>query len=189
MTIGKFHKKIASEILGCGKRKVWMDPNETYNIGFINSRSLLKKAIKNGSVLKKLNKLHSRDSVKKNKESKINGRHSNEGKREGTKNSRSNFKNNWIFKLRVLRRLLKRYRKESKIDRHLYRELYLKCKGNVFKNKRTLMDFIFKARSEKERRRIETFLLNKRKEKQKNLRMKKIEKFNLKVQKVYNQTF
>ena len=48
--------------------------------------------------------------MRKNDEARRKGRHTGFGKRKGTKDARTSQKTMWIMRMRVLRRLLKRYR-------------------------------------------------------------------------------
>jgi large subunit ribosomal protein L19e len=48
----------------------------------------------------------------------------------------------WMRRLRVLRRVLVKYRAAGKIDKHLYHELYHLSKGNTFKHKRALVEHV-----------------------------------------------
>jgi len=82
--------------------------------------------------------------VRKVHEAKRKGRHMGIGTRKGTHEARMPSKLLWICRIRVLRRLLRKYRASGKIDRHQYRAFYLKAKGNVYRSKRVLIEAINK---------------------------------------------
>merc|ERR550537_1361355 len=122
--------------------------------------------------------MHCRSRVRKNLAAKRKGRHTGAGKRRGTKEARMPTKVLWMRRLRVLRRLLRKYRQAKKIDKHIYHEFYTASKGNQYKNKRVIIEAIHKKKSEKlkEKARIEAVELRKmRAKEQKEKKMAKRE--------------
>ena len=84
----KLQKRLAASVLKCGERKVWLDPNEVNEISMANSRQNIRKLVKDGFVIRKPQKIHSRARARRSLEAKRKGRHSGYGKRRGTREAR-----------------------------------------------------------------------------------------------------
>merc|ERR1711957_356978 len=135
----KVQKRLSAKVLKCGKGRIWMDPNEATEIGLAKSRRSVKKLAKDGYIVKKQTVTHSRSKARAWDAAKRLGRHMGIGKRQGGKNARMPTKLFWIRRQRALRRLLKKLRKNKKVDK------------NFYKNKKVLIESIHKERNEKVR--------------------------------------
>merc|ERR1712072_898878 len=96
----KLQKRLPASVLKCGQRKIWLDPNEVNEISMANSRLNIRKLAKDGLVIKKPVKVHSRYSQRIKNEAKRKGRHTGTGKRKGTHDARLPTAVIWMRRLR-----------------------------------------------------------------------------------------
>jgi large subunit ribosomal protein L19e len=138
----KNQKRMAAELLGCGRNRVWIDPNRIEDVADAITRADVRTAIDSGTIKALPKKGISKARTRYAQGQKNKGRRRGPGSRKGSTGARNPRKRRWIQTIRPIRDELKQLRDEEKIPRSVYREFYLKAKGGMFKSRNHLVSHL-----------------------------------------------
>lgn len=125
-------KRLAAEILGVGVSRIWIDPAEEETVSSAITRDEVKRLIKEGIIQVKPERGPSRGRWRERREARKKGRRRGPGSRKGAATARSDPKEQWMYRIRKMRRYLRWLRDHGVIDRRTYRQLYRWAKGGMF---------------------------------------------------------
>ena len=125
-------KKLASKILKCGVKRVWIDPKNEKVKQAITRRDI-KRFIKEGIIKKLPEKAKKKLNVKKQQRT---------GSIKGSRGARVSKKNEWLKIVRPQRRLLRELKQKGQLNPSTYSKIYKMIKGNAFRNKAHLMSYL-----------------------------------------------
>lgn len=133
-------KRLAASLLKCGITRVRISDEKKASEAL--TREDVRELINNDIITKVQKKGTSKKFAKIRLTQKNRGRQAGYGKRKGTKNARAPKKRMWIKVSRPLRRLLRELRDNGQIDKNVYKELYMKVHGGMFRNKSHLLYYL-----------------------------------------------
>jgi large subunit ribosomal protein L19e len=127
-------KRIASQVLDCGVHRVWMDPEASEDIAVAITREDIRGLIENGTIKAVDAKGVSRGRARVRDAKRKYGHRKGQGSRKGKKGARNSKKEQWIKKIRALRKRLKELRADGSLDKAAYCKLYRKAKGGEYRS-------------------------------------------------------
>ena len=131
-------RRLAAQILKCGKNRIRFDPNRLGDIKEAITKTDVRALIGEGAVSKKRLLATSRFWARKRKKQKSLGKQKGFGSRKGKKTARLNPKRTWMNKIRLQRGFIKSLRDKNMITSASYHELYMKSKSGFFRSLRHL---------------------------------------------------
>jgi large subunit ribosomal protein L19e len=137
-------RRIAASELGIGQSRVWINP-DTEIVGELTdaiTREDVRSQIDAGNIKAKPKKGNSRARFKLRASKRAYGHRKGPGHRKGAKGARTPSKEQWMAKIRALRRRLRELKDADQIDRHTYRMLYRKSKGGEYRSTSHLNAYI-----------------------------------------------
>lgn len=138
------HRRLAAAELKVGESRVWInpDPEVAGEIADAITHEDIRSQIDSGNIKAKPKKGNSRARFRAKAEKRAYGHRKGHGHRRGAKGARTPSKEQWMAKIRALRRRLTELREGGQIDRHTYRMLYRKSKGGEYRSTAHLNAYI-----------------------------------------------
>ena len=142
-------KRLAADVMNVGMSRVWLDPEFEDEVSLAITRDDIRRLIDEGVIQKKRVTGVSRGRARHILRQQRKGQRKGPGKKKGKATSKMSGKDRWMMKIRPMRKQLRKLRDEGKITPKIYRELYLKAKGNAFRNTAHLRTYISERRLSK----------------------------------------
>jgi large subunit ribosomal protein L19e len=129
-------RRLAADELGIGQSRVWINPDAeaASELSDAITREDIRAQIGAGNIKAKPKKGNSRARFKLRAEKRAYGHRKGPGHRKGAKGARTPRKEQWMAKIRALRRRLRELKESGQIDQHDYRILYRKSKGGEYRS-------------------------------------------------------
>lgn len=127
-------KRLAAHVMKVGTTRVWIDPNFQDEVSLAITKNDVRRLVEEGAIQPHQKIGVSRGRARFRMEQKRKGRRSGQGSRKGKQHALLTGKDRWMMKIRPMRHELQKLRAEGKITSRVYRELYLRAKGNSFRN-------------------------------------------------------
>jgi large subunit ribosomal protein L19e len=141
-------KRLASQVMKAGKSRVWISPEFQDEVSLAITKEDIRRLVDEGAIQKRQKQGVSRGRARYVLAQKRKGQRKGPGSKKGKATATLSKKDRWMRKIRPMRRELRRLRDEGRITQRVYRELYLKAKGNAFRNTAHLKTFIPEQRLE-----------------------------------------
>lgn len=146
-------KRLAADVMKVGMSRVWIDPQFEDEVSLAITREDIRRLVDEGAIQKRQKIGVSRGRARYILNQKRKGQRKGPGRKKGKHTAKLSKKDRWMMKIRPMRRELTRLRDEGRITRRVYRDLYLKAKGNAFRNTAHLRTYITERKLEAKKRR------------------------------------
>jgi large subunit ribosomal protein L19e len=127
----KMQRQIVARIYGVGEDRVWIDPTKLSEVKGEITREGLRKLVEKGTI--KILPI-------KGQTHREHDRPHTPGNKKGKKSARVNV--TWKERIRAQRKMLKKLKKEGKIDNETFKEFYYKAKAGMFRSVSHMMAFL-----------------------------------------------